>query len=163
MKILPEVLKPIIVSEFATPMTEGATVGYSNGYDVVSVTLGEKHEKGYCEYSIITADGERVEAVFTYAELRGYIEEQLYQPIKERYSVEDFQRICQEKGSLHGIVKIKFYNFYGYLYPDYVLLNSLIDISSRGSHGIEIKYEIMGFWGETIYVMIIAKLSTQKQ
>ena len=161
MKILPKVFKPIIVSEFAAITAEGTTIDYSNGYDTVSVTVGEAHENGYRDYSITAVNGEQIEAIFTYAELNCYVEEQLFQLIKERYSVADFERICKEKGSLHGIVKIKFHNFRGYPDPDCILINSLIDTAGQGTRGIKVKYEIMGFWGDTIYVMVIAELSAE--
>lgn len=154
----PKILKPIDINLASVTKTKGVTICYSNGYDKLSVTLGEAHENGYRDYSIETVDENYVEAIFTDSELHEYIEEQLHEPIEKRYSVEDFERICKEKGSVHGIVKLSLYDFHGFPDPEYVLLKSLVDLGARGTHGVKVKYEVVGFEDKYIYVMVIAEL-----
>ena len=161
MKKIPKIMKPIDINLASITKNKGTTICYGNGYDKLNVTLGELRGNGYRDYSIETVDEDYVEAIFTDSELREYIEEQLYGPIENRYSIEDFERICKEKGSIHGVVRLSFYDFHGFPDPEYVLLKSLVDISARGTHGVKVKYEVVGFEDKYIYVMVIAELSAE--
>ena len=73
----------------------------------------------------------------------------------ERYSYEEFERSCQEKGFLADAIVLRLWDFIGYPDPDYVLIGSLVDIAAHGTHGIKVEdYEVIGSEGQDIFLKV---------
>lgn len=77
-----------------------------------------------------------------------------YQKV-ERYTYEEFEKSCQEKGFLSDAISLQLWDFTGYSDPEYVIIKSLVSIADRGIYGIRVKdYEVIGSEGQNILLNV---------
>lgn len=96
--------------------------------------------------------------------MRVKINEAPHNPISyervDRYTYNEFMEQLQKEGAVTDTIMIRLWDFQGYPDIDYTLINSVVDISNHGTHGIFISnYDVIGGSKEDILLRITLKKS----
>ncbi len=75
-----------------------------------------------------------------------------------RYTYDEMMEHFEKDGSLTDTIMIRLWDFIGYPDPRYVIIRELVDIASKGIHGIAIdSYELLGSDKEEIFLKVTLK------